>query len=126
MRTVRYDDAFMYRYSERDGTPATRLPRDQFVSEAVGQARLERLIELHRQIQAEIYQAEVGRVEEVLVEKEGRRGGVQGRTESNKVVNFHGPASLIGTFAEVRLTSTTGATFAGELVSAPEPAELAA
>ncbi|HEX8242092.1 MAG TPA: tRNA (N6-isopentenyl adenosine(37)-C2)-methylthiotransferase MiaB [Longimicrobium sp.] len=126
MRAVRYDDAFMYRYSEREGTPATRLPRDQFVPEAVGQARLERLIELHRQIQAEIYQAEVGRVEEVLVEKEGRRGGVQGRTESNKVVNFAGPASLIGTFAEVRLTSTTGATFAGELVGAAEPAGIAA
>ena len=126
MRTVRYDDAFLYRYSERDGTPATRLPRDQFVPQAVGQARLERLIELHRQIQAEIYQAEVGRVEEVLVEKEGRRGGVQGRTESNKVVNFSGPASLIGTFAEVRLTATTGATFAGELVGAAEPAGMAA
>jgi tRNA-2-methylthio-N6-dimethylallyladenosine synthase len=68
----------------------------------------------------------VGRVEEVLVEKEGRRGGVQGRTESNKVVNFAGPASLIGTFAEVRLTSTTGATFAGELVGAAEPAGIAA
>ncbi|HEX8905943.1 MAG TPA: tRNA (N6-isopentenyl adenosine(37)-C2)-methylthiotransferase MiaB [Longimicrobiaceae bacterium] len=126
MRTVRYDDAFLYRYSERDGTPATRLPRDQFVPEAVGQARLERLIGLHRRIQAELYLAEVGRVEEVLVEKEGRRGGVQGRTESNKVVNFDGPASLIGTFAEVRLVSTTGATFAGELVGAPEPAGLAA
>ena len=126
MRTVRYDDAFLYRYSERDGTPATRLPRDQFVPEAVGQARLERLIELHRQIQAQIYQAQVGRVEEVLVEKEGRRGGVQGRTEGNKVVNFDGPASLIGSFAEVRLTSSTGATFAGELVGAAEPAGMAA
>ncbi|HYH80081.1 MAG TPA: tRNA (N6-isopentenyl adenosine(37)-C2)-methylthiotransferase MiaB, partial [Longimicrobium sp.] len=69
MRTVRYDDAFLYRYSERDGTPATRLPRDQFVPEAVGQARLVKLIAVHREIQAQMYQAEVGRVEEVLVEK---------------------------------------------------------
>lgn len=115
MRTVRYDDAFLYKYSERDGTPATRLPRDQFVPDAVGQARLERLIETHRAIQAEIYQAEVGRVEEVLVEKEGRRGGLQGRTESNKVVTFDGPAALMGYFAEVKLVSTTGATFSGEL-----------
>jgi tRNA-2-methylthio-N6-dimethylallyladenosine synthase len=118
MRTVRYDDAFLYKYSERDGTPATRLPRDQFVPDAVGQARLERLIETHRAIQAEIYQSEVGRVEEVLVEKEGRRGGLQGRTESNKVVTFDGPAELMGTFVEVRLVSTSGATFAGELVHA--------
>ena len=84
MRTVRHDDAFMYRYSEREGTPATRLPRDQFVQEAVGHVRLERLIALHREIQLEIGQREVGRIEEVLVEKEGRRGGVQGRTEGNK------------------------------------------
>ena len=118
MRTVRFDDAFMYRYSERDGTPATRLPRDQFVPDEVGSARLQALIDLQRGIQLEINQREVGRVEEVLVEKEGRRGGVQGRTESNKVVTFDGPESLIGTFQEVRLTSTTGATFAGELVTA--------
>ncbi|MFL5539127.1 MAG: tRNA (N6-isopentenyl adenosine(37)-C2)-methylthiotransferase MiaB [Longimicrobiaceae bacterium] len=126
MRTVRYDDAFMYRYSEREGTPATRLPRDQFIPENVGHARLERLIALHREIQLEIGQGEVGRIEEVLVEKEGRRGGVQGRTEGNKVVNFDGPASLVGSFVRVRLTSSTGATFGGELLDAPVPAELAA
>jgi tRNA-2-methylthio-N6-dimethylallyladenosine synthase len=118
MRSVRYDDAFLYRYSEREGTPATRLPREQFVPDDVGQARLERLIATHREIQAEIYRAEVGREVEVLVEKEGRRGGVQGRTESNKVVTFDAPASLIGSFAEVRLLSTTGATFAGEMSGA--------
>jgi tRNA-2-methylthio-N6-dimethylallyladenosine synthase len=126
MRSVRYDDAFMYRYSEREGTPATRLPRDQFVPAEVGHARLERLIALHREIQLAIGQGEVGRVEEVLVEKEGRRGGVQGRTGGNKVVNFTGPASLVGTFVDVRVTSTTGATFGGELMDAPIPAELAA
>jgi tRNA-2-methylthio-N6-dimethylallyladenosine synthase len=114
VRTVRYDDAFLYRYSPRDGTPATRLPADQFVPGAVGQRRLERLIEVHREIQAEIYRSEVGRVVEVLVEREGRRGGVQGRTESNKVVTFEGPATLVGSFTRVRLLSTTGATFAGE------------
>jgi tRNA-2-methylthio-N6-dimethylallyladenosine synthase len=122
MRTVRYDDAFMYRYSPRDGTPATRLPREQRVPDAVGQARLERLIDLHREIQVEIGRAEVGRVEEVLVEKEGRRGGLQGRTDGNKVVNFAGDPALVGSFVEVRLTSTTGATFGGELVAEAAPA----
>jgi len=116
MRTVRFDDAYLYKYSPRDGTPATRLPAEQFVPDEVGQARLERLIEVHREIQLEINRGEVGRVEEVLVEKEGRRGGLQGRTASNKVVTFDGPASLIGGFTRVRLTSTTGATFAGERV----------
>jgi tRNA-2-methylthio-N6-dimethylallyladenosine synthase len=119
MRTVRFDDAFLYRYSEREGTPATRLPREQFVPDEVAQQRLERLITLHREIQREIYQGEVGSVVEVLVEKQGKRGGLQGRTDSNKVVTFEGPESLIGSFAHVRLTSTSGATFAGERVTDP-------
>jgi tRNA-2-methylthio-N6-dimethylallyladenosine synthase len=114
MRAVRYDDAYLYRYSPRDGTPATRLPLDQFVPEEVGQERLERLIALHRDIQLEINQGEVGRVVEVLVEKVAKRGGMQGRTEGNKVVTFEGPESLVGDFIPVRLTSTTGATFGGE------------
>ncbi|MET0397045.1 MAG: tRNA (N6-isopentenyl adenosine(37)-C2)-methylthiotransferase MiaB [Longimicrobiaceae bacterium] len=126
MRTVRFDDAYLYKYSLRDGTPATRLPAEQFVPDEVGQARLERLIALHREIQLEINLAEVGRVEEVLVEKEARRGGLQGRTDSNKVVTFQGPASLIGGFAEVRLVSTSGATFGGELVEAAVPSGAAA
>jgi tRNA-2-methylthio-N6-dimethylallyladenosine synthase len=116
MRDVRFDDAFLYRYSPRDGTPATRLPAEQFVPEEVGQARLERLIALHRSIQLEIGLAEVGAVVEVLVEKAGRRGGVQGRTETNKVVNLDGPESLVGDFVTARLVSTTGATFNGEIV----------
>jgi tRNA-2-methylthio-N6-dimethylallyladenosine synthase len=114
MRAVRYDDAYLYRYSPRDGTPATRLPLEQFVPEAVGQERLERLIALHREIQLEISQGEVGRTVEVLVEKAAKRGGMQGRTEGNKVVTFDGPESLVGDFIPVRLTSTTGATFGGE------------
>ena len=114
MREIRFDDAYLYRYSPRDGTPATRLPADQFLPDETAQRRLARLIEVHREIQAEIYRSEVGRVEEVLVEKEGRRGGLQGRTEGNKVVTFEGPLSLIGEFTRVRLTSTTGSTFSGE------------
>lgn len=117
MREIRFDDAYLYRYSPRDGTPATRLPADQFIPEDVGHARLTRLIEVHREIQAEINRGQVGRVEEVLIEKEGRRGGLQGRTESNKVVTFEGPQSLIGQYVTVRLTGTSGATFSGELVS---------
>jgi tRNA-2-methylthio-N6-dimethylallyladenosine synthase len=116
MREIRFDDAYLYRYSPREGTPATRLPADQFLPEAVAQDRLERLIALHRGIQAEINRGQIGRVEEVLVEKEGKRGGLQGRTEGNKVVTFEAPRSLIGQFASVRLTDTTGATFMGVLV----------
>ena len=114
MRDVRFDEAYMYRYSPRDGTPATRLPADQFVPEAEGQARLERLINMQRQIMLEVNGAWVGRTVEVLVEKEGRRGGVQGRTEGNKTVNLEGTPDMIGSFVDVTLTSTTGATFNAE------------
>jgi tRNA-2-methylthio-N6-dimethylallyladenosine synthase len=120
VRQVRYDDAYLYKYSLRDGTPATRLPKEQFVADDVAQQRLERLIELHREIQLEINQREVGRVLEVLVEKEGRRGGLQGRTEGNKVVTFDAPTELVGSFVDVTLTATSGATFTGEMVSGAE------
>ncbi|MBA2668923.1 MAG: radical SAM protein, partial [Gemmatimonadetes bacterium] len=119
MREIRFDDAYLYKYSERDGTPATRMPREQFVADDVAQDRLERLIELHRQIQREISEREVGRIEEVLVEKKAKRGGLQGRTDSNKVVSFAGPDELIGGFSTVRLTATSGSTFSGEMVSSP-------
>jgi tRNA-2-methylthio-N6-dimethylallyladenosine synthase len=121
VRQVRFDDAYLYKYSPREGTPATRLPPEQFVPEAVAQGRLEKLIELHREIQAEINAGEVGRTVEVLVEREARRGGLQGRTEGNKVAVFAGAEELIGKFVDVRLTTTTGATFRGELVMEQEP-----
>lgn len=115
VRTVRYDDAFLYKYSEREGTPATRLPRGQFVAPQVAQERLERLIELHRRIQAEINAAEVGRIVEVLVEREAKsEGDVLGRAETNKVAAFPGDATLVGEYVHVRLVSTTGATFRAE------------
>jgi tRNA-2-methylthio-N6-dimethylallyladenosine synthase len=117
MRAVRFDDAFLYKYSPRAGTPATRLPREQFVDADVAQDRLQRLIDLHRSIQKEINRAEVGRIEEVLVEREAKSAGdMLGRTDRYKSVALPGTASLIGQYVTVRLTATTGATFRGERV----------
>jgi tRNA-2-methylthio-N6-dimethylallyladenosine synthase len=117
MRTVRFDDAFLYKYSLREGTPATRLPESDFVPESVGQARLERLIQVQRAIQAEINRSEVGRVEEVLVERMAKSDGdVLGRTGRNKVVAFPGDPSMVGSFVHVHLERTTGATFVGTRV----------
>lgn len=119
MREVRFDDAYTYKYSPREGTPATRLPADDFVDPDEAQARLEELIDVSRTIQAEINAAEVGRIEEVLVEGEGRDPGqVRGRTERNKVVVFDGVASRVGEYLPVRLERTTGATFVGSEVGA--------
>lgn len=117
MRRVRFDDAFMYRYSLRDGTPATRFPDSDFIDEATSGRRLERLIGLHRQIQREIAESELGQVCEVLIEREARsEGDLLGRTETNKVVAFPGGPGRIGRYAQVRLLATSGATFTGELI----------
>jgi tRNA-2-methylthio-N6-dimethylallyladenosine synthase len=124
VRRVRYDDAFLYRYSPREGTPATRLPPGQFVAADVAQSRLQRLIDVHREIQAEINTGEVGSVVEVLVERRARsQGDMLGRTASYKVVAFPGDDALLGRYLHVRLTGTTGATFRGIALDAPEPAE---
>jgi tRNA-2-methylthio-N6-dimethylallyladenosine synthase len=118
MRTVEFDDAFLYRYSRRDGTPATRFPASDFVSEETAARRLERLIEVQREIQRRVSQREIGRVHEVLVEREARsEGDMLGRTEGNKVVAFPGYDGLIGNYVDVELTSTTGATFIGRRVA---------
>ncbi|MDE2754747.1 MAG: MiaB/RimO family radical SAM methylthiotransferase, partial [Gemmatimonadota bacterium] len=112
---VRFDEAFTYRYSPREGTPATRLPAHQFIDDDVGQQRLERLIETTRSIQKEINQGEVGRVEELLIEREARSEGmVLGRTRRGKAAVVPGSKSDIGTYLTARLTRTTGPTFVGE------------
>ena len=117
MREVRYDDAFLYRYSPRPGTPATRFPDEDFIDDAEAQDRLERLIALHREIQREVNGAQVGQEREVLVEREAKsEGDVLGRTEGNKVVAFPGSREEIGSYTRVRLTATSGATFQGRRV----------
>ena len=126
MRTVRFDDAYTYKYSARDGTPATRLPEEDFVDPDEAQARLEELIGVARGIQSEINEGEVGRLEEVLVEGEGRdEGQIRGRTRRNKVVVFDGSPRRVGAYTRVVLERTTGATFAGREVGVEEPATVA-
>jgi len=116
LEEIRFDDAFTYRFSPRDGTPATRFPEHELVPEAEARARLEQLILLTRRIQREINESEVGRIEEVLVEREGKEAGfLLGRTRRNKVVVFPGSERLLGSYRPVELARTTGATFAGFL-----------
>ncbi len=119
MRAVRFDEAYTYKYSLRDGTPAARLPETDFVPPDEAQVRLEELIEVSRTIQAEINESEVGRVEEVLIEKAARHEGqILGRTRRNKVVVFDGDTERVGEYTAVELERTTGATFAGSEASA--------
>jgi tRNA-2-methylthio-N6-dimethylallyladenosine synthase len=126
VREVRFDDAFTYRFSPREGTPATRFPEEDFVPPEEGQARLDELIHLTRGIQREINEGEVGRLAEVLVEKEGRENGFMlGRTRTNKVAVFPGATSLLGAYLTLELTRTTGATFVGTAVTGRAPVESA-
>jgi tRNA-2-methylthio-N6-dimethylallyladenosine synthase len=119
MRQVRFDDAYLYRFSPRDGTPATRMDPAEAVPDDEAAARLDELISMQRAIQAEIARSEVGRVEEVLVEQEARSAGdLLGRTRRAKVVVFPSPPGRAGEYVRARLVSTTGATFRGEEVAA--------
>ena len=118
LRQVRFDDAFLYRYSLRDGTPATRLPADDFVSEKTSGRRLEEVISVHRSIQREINEGELGSEHEVLVERPARsEGDVLGRTGAGRVVAFPGDPESRNTYRVVRLTSTSGPTFRGVAVT---------
>ncbi|MEE9208227.1 MAG: tRNA (N6-isopentenyl adenosine(37)-C2)-methylthiotransferase MiaB [Gemmatimonadota bacterium] len=118
LKTARFDDAYLYRFSPREGTPATRLPAADVVPEGKARSRLATVIDVHRRIQLEINQAQVGQTVEVLVERAARsQGDVLGRTEGNKVVAFPGQTAWVGEYRRVRIMSTSGATFRGEQVA---------
>jgi len=107
---VEFDDAYTFRYSVRDGTPAVKM-RDH-VDPAVAGERLERLIALVRALARRRNMALVGTTHEVLVEGRAKRGGLlQTRTRTNKVALVDGPDDWIGTYRRVRFTGTTGSTF---------------
>ncbi|HWO89866.1 MAG TPA: tRNA (N6-isopentenyl adenosine(37)-C2)-methylthiotransferase MiaB [Gemmatimonadales bacterium] len=116
VREVGYDSAFTFRFSPREGTPATRLP--DAVPDEVAARRLERLIEVVREVARGRNAAVVGSVFEVLVEEPAARGNLlQARTRHNRVAVLEGPPSWIGSYRMVRLTGTTGATFTAAPVS---------
>ncbi len=122
---VRFDEAFTYKYSLREGTPATRLPAADFLPADVAQGRLEALIELTRGIQREVNQGEVGRVEEVLIDGRARfPGQLRGRTRRNKVVAFPSANAGAGELVTVELTGTSGPTFSGRLLPSESPVEV--
>jgi tRNA-2-methylthio-N6-dimethylallyladenosine synthase len=98
---ARFDAAFTFQYSPRPGTPAASLP-DQIPKEVV-QERFDRLCEMQERISLERNEELVGRTFEVLVEGEGRKGNMQGRTRTNKLVHFEGEMEP-GTFADVAVT----------------------
>lgn len=117
MREVGYDSAFMFKYSERPGTYASKhLPDD--VPEDLKIRRLNELIMVQNENSARANHAEVGNVREVLVEGPSKRSREQlcGRTEQNKMVVFDKGNHHIGEYVKVRITGSTSATLFGEAV----------
>ena len=114
MREVGYDSAFMFKYSERPGTYASKhLPDD--VPEEVKLRRLNEMIALQNELSAESYRKDVGKTVEVLVEGVSKRSRDQlfGRTQQNKVVVFDRGNHHIGDFVRVNITDSSSATLKG-------------
>jgi tRNA-2-methylthio-N6-dimethylallyladenosine synthase len=117
MQEVRFDQAFMFKYSERPGTVAAkRMPDD--VSEELKVRRLNEIIELQNRITFENNQMDIGREFEVLVEGFSKRSNEQlfGRTSQNKVVIFPREGRRIGELIRVRITSASSATLFGDVI----------
>jgi tRNA-2-methylthio-N6-dimethylallyladenosine synthase len=117
VREIGFDDAYTFKFSPREGTPATRMPASESISDDVASNRLARLIETVRTGSRARNLQMLGRRTEVLIEKEARRGGLlQARTRDFKTVIIPGDTDLIGRYAMVELTGTTGSTFTGAMV----------
>ena len=114
MRECAYDSAFMFKYSERPGTFASKhLPDD--IPEETKIRRLNELIELQNQLSEESNAKDIGKTFEVLVEGISKRSKEQlfGRTEQNKVVVFDRGTHRIGDFVNIRITEASSATLKG-------------
>jgi tRNA-2-methylthio-N6-dimethylallyladenosine synthase len=117
MREVGYDSAFMFKYSERPGTYASKhLPDDVPEEEKI--RRLNELIALQTDISAQQNKKDEGKIFDVLVEGFSKRSREQlcGRTEQNKMVVFDKGTHHIGETVKVKITGSTSATLFGEEV----------
>lgn len=128
VRQVGFDTAFCFKYSPRPGTPAAKSEDD--VPEEVKDERLQRLLGLMKEQTQQAMQKKIGRIEQVLVEKNGRKpGDMEGRTADFKIVHFAGKDRQIGQVMPVKITEAYGQSLRGELVlldseqSEPEQAE---
>ncbi|HXE57259.1 MAG TPA: tRNA (N6-isopentenyl adenosine(37)-C2)-methylthiotransferase MiaB [Gemmatimonadales bacterium] len=118
VREVEFDDAYTFKYSVREGTPAVRLAARDGVPDAEAGERLERLIEVVREVARRKNVARVGQTHEVLVERPAKRGGLMlGRTRANHLVLLDLAPASVGEYHRVLLTGTTGSTFTGRIVS---------
>lgn len=110
-----FDEAYTFKYSVREGTPAVRLK--DHVTDEIASSRLERLIEAVRANQRRKNMARIGEVHEALVERPARRGNLMlARTRTNQLVLLDLVPTAVGEYHTVRLTGTTGSTFTAAVI----------
>ncbi|MBE0576093.1 MAG: tRNA (N6-isopentenyl adenosine(37)-C2)-methylthiotransferase MiaB [Desulfuromonadales bacterium] len=116
LEQVRYAEIYSFIYSPRSGTAAADIKDD--TPAKVKQERFERMLTLQQEISRQIWEADVGTVQEVLVEGESKMGEGQlfGRSTWNRIVNFSGPAELAGRLVSVRISKSFRNSLLGELL----------
>ena len=119
IESVGFDQSFSFIYSRRPGTPAASYPDD--VPIQVKKQRLYRLQQRINEQSQSISNAMIGTLQSVLVEGPSRKNPtvLAGRTENNRVVNFHGRENLIGRFVNVRITEALKNSLRGEYLRSP-------
>jgi tRNA-2-methylthio-N6-dimethylallyladenosine synthase len=117
LEIIRFDGAYMFRYSPREHTKAYKMPDDVPEKEKI--RRLNEIIDLQNKISKEINETEHNKIHEVLAEGPSKKDKTkwQGRTDTNKVVIFEPKRNVaIGELIRVKITNSTCATLFGEIV----------
>ncbi len=118
MQEVGFDLAYMFKYSERPGTKASKNLPDN-VDEATKGRRLQELIDLQTRWSLESNRKDIGKVFEVLVEGVSKKSPDEmfGRSSQNKVIVFPARQIPVGSFVRIKVTDCTSATLKGEIYS---------
>ena len=117
MQKVEFDNSFMFKYSERNGTYASKHLEDD-VPEDVKLTRLQEVVALQNQLSKESNQKDVGKIVEVLIEGFSKKSREQlvGKSSENKVVVFDKKDKKVGEYVRIRIKDSTIATLLGEIV----------
>ncbi|MBP6230950.1 MAG: tRNA (N6-isopentenyl adenosine(37)-C2)-methylthiotransferase MiaB [Paludibacteraceae bacterium] len=117
MQKVGFDNSFMFKYSERNGTYASKHLEDD-VPEDVKLTRLQEVVALQNQLSKESNQKDVGKIVEVLIEGFSKKSREQlvGKSSENKVVVFDKKDKKVGEYVRIRIKDSTIATLLGEIV----------
>ncbi len=118
MKQVRYDGAYMFKYSPREGTKAYKMNDD--ISDEVKTKRLQEIIDLQQQISYEINLGLIGKEDVILVEGFSKKSEdfIAGRTDTNKVVIIPADSKIkVGDYVKVKITKATSGTLFGDYIS---------